>query len=298
MRSGREWLSKSRHKPTRGKSTKSIAVNTKIGTDSKAREEQELAADHAPAAQDARHVDRQPGAIARALAVVALDLAAQVAEHERARRDDQEIRGSKGRRRARPQARCRRSGAAARARSPADRARRRAGSRAARPAAPRRTRRRARADRRPRNRLTDCVTSSAIGAITPSCFKKGRSCQLSGTPSASDQADQDRVADPAVELAAREQGEQAERRQRVGHDAVDQAESHRAQPSLRAESGGGHGHLNRRGARGLRLGRDRIRDRAATRVAEPLRARRESAAPDRRRRPDRRGRARPTWCAR
>ena len=51
---------------------------------------EEAAPDDAPATQDARHVDGQAGAVARALAVVALDLAAEVAEHERAGRDDEE----------------------------------------------------------------------------------------------------------------------------------------------------------------------------------------------------------------
>ncbi len=50
---------------------------------------EERAADDAPRAEDARHVDGEAGAIARALAVVALDLAAEVAEHEGARRDDE-----------------------------------------------------------------------------------------------------------------------------------------------------------------------------------------------------------------
>ena len=58
-----------------------------------ARRREEAAADDAPAAEDARHVDREAGAIARALAVVALDLAAQVA---RARARPARRRGSRG----------------------------------------------------------------------------------------------------------------------------------------------------------------------------------------------------------
>ena len=55
-----------------------------------ARREEKLPPDDAPASQDARDVDGQTRAVARALAVVSLDLAAQVAEDERARRDDEE----------------------------------------------------------------------------------------------------------------------------------------------------------------------------------------------------------------
>ena len=78
-------LSKRNERPTRGKSTKRPAVNQKIGIDSKTGRDEKRAVDDAAAAQDARNVDGQPRAIARALPVVALDLAAQVAEHERAR---------------------------------------------------------------------------------------------------------------------------------------------------------------------------------------------------------------------
>ena len=47
-------------------------------------------ADDAPAAKDARHVDGEAGAIAGPLPVVALDLSPEVAQHERARGDDEE----------------------------------------------------------------------------------------------------------------------------------------------------------------------------------------------------------------
>ena len=55
-----------------------------------ARGREEAATDDAAAPEDARDVDGEARAIARALAVVALDLATEVAEHERARRDDEE----------------------------------------------------------------------------------------------------------------------------------------------------------------------------------------------------------------
>jgi hypothetical protein len=53
-------------------------------------EQQELLADDSTTAQDARDVDGQTGPITRALSVVALDLASQVAENECAGRDDEE----------------------------------------------------------------------------------------------------------------------------------------------------------------------------------------------------------------
>jgi hypothetical protein len=52
--------------------------------------EQEAATDHPATPQDARDVDREPCPIARALPVVALDLAAEVAQHQGAGRHDQE----------------------------------------------------------------------------------------------------------------------------------------------------------------------------------------------------------------
>ena len=57
--------------------------------------DEKCSTDDATTAQDARHVDRQPGAIARPLPIVALDLAAQVAEHKRARGDDQKAEEAK-----------------------------------------------------------------------------------------------------------------------------------------------------------------------------------------------------------
>src|SRR3989442_569557 len=46
--------------------------------------------DHTPAAEDARHVDREAGAIARPLAIVPLHLASQMAQNEGPRRHDEE----------------------------------------------------------------------------------------------------------------------------------------------------------------------------------------------------------------
>jgi hypothetical protein len=54
-----------------------------------------------------------------------------------------------------------------------------------------------------------------------------------------DQPDHDAPGDPAIELTAREQRQESERRQRIGHHPVDQAESHGGfSPGSRAESGG------------------------------------------------------------
>ena len=84
------WLRRSSERPTRGNMTNSAAVKRKIGTESR----QVVARKPRPTTRRLRRMrgtsTGRPGAIARALAVVALDLAAQVAEHERARRDDEE----------------------------------------------------------------------------------------------------------------------------------------------------------------------------------------------------------------
>ena len=74
----------------RGNRTKRSVVKSRMGTDSR----HVVARKPRPTTRRLRrmrgHVDGQPRAIARALAVVALDLAPQMAEHERAGRDDQE----------------------------------------------------------------------------------------------------------------------------------------------------------------------------------------------------------------
>ena len=55
-----------------------------------ARRREKTSPDHAPAAENPRDVDREPGPVASPLAVVPLHLAAQVAEHQGSRRNDQE----------------------------------------------------------------------------------------------------------------------------------------------------------------------------------------------------------------
>jgi hypothetical protein len=61
----------------------------------RARGQQEPSADHPARSQDPRDVDGEARSIARALAVVALDLASQMAEHERPGRHHQEAEETK-----------------------------------------------------------------------------------------------------------------------------------------------------------------------------------------------------------
>ncbi len=79
-----------RERPTRGKRTKSSAVKTKMGMERR----QVTARKERPTTRRERRMrgtsTGRPVRFARALAVVALDLAAQVAQHQRARRHHQD----------------------------------------------------------------------------------------------------------------------------------------------------------------------------------------------------------------
>ncbi len=78
------------------------------------------------------------------------------------------------------------------------------------------------------------------------------------------EADEDRPAHVAVELPARDQGDDAERRERVGHDPVHQPEPHAAAPrraGAALTAARARARSRRRGARAPGLGRSAVVDR-------------------------------------
>ena len=188
---------------------------------------QESAPDDAPAAQDSRHVDRETRAVARALAVVALDLAPQMAEHERAGSDDEEPEEAEPVREAAAQ----------------DGARHEVEQRqdddllVVRRAAPRGEA----DDLQERRELDRDVEREAAGEQAPALDRQEnerrgrrevahrRAALLAlGDRDGDGESDQEDDVGPEAQRCGADDGEHAQHREGVGHDPVDQAEPHSA----------------------------------------------------------------------
>ena len=76
----------------------------------------------------------------------------------------------------------------------------------------------------------NCTTSRRCGATVEKRLIHGLPCQPSRHRERRDEAEQDRRADPASKLAAGDQREDAERRDGVGHQPMDEAEPHGLAP--------------------------------------------------------------------